>query len=117
MMAEWIRNGCIVQVTAGALLGRFGSKAEAAAHLLLQRNWVTVLASDAHNLTSRPHNLGDGHAALAKQYGSEVADRLCIHNPRAIFYGQPLPPQPEPLGLVEDVEVKSKGLFSRMFSR
>jgi protein-tyrosine phosphatase len=117
MMAEWIRNGCIVQVTAGALLGRFGSKAEAAAHLLLQRNWVTVLASDAHNLTSRPPNLGDGHAALAKQYGSEVADRLCIHNPRAIFYGQPLPPQPEPLGLVEDVEVKSKGLFSRMFSR
>lgn len=117
MMAEWIRNGCVVQVTAGALLGKFGSKAEAAAHLLLQRNWVNFLASDAHNLTSRPPNLGDGHQALLKDYGQEVADRLCIDNPRAVFLGKPLPPQPDPLGLTEEVEVKNKGLFSRMFSR
>jgi protein-tyrosine phosphatase len=117
MMADWIRNGCVVQVTAGALLGKFGSKAEAAAHLLLQRNWVHFLASDAHNLTSRPPNLGDGHQVLAKDYGQEVADRLCIENPKAVFYGKPLPPQPEPLGLVDEVEVKGKGLLSRIFSR
>jgi protein-tyrosine phosphatase len=116
-MAEWIRYGCIVQVTAGSLLGRFGSKAQAAAELLLQRDWVTLLASDAHNLSSRPPNLGDGHKALLKSYGQEVADRLCIHNPRAIFYGEPLPSQPEPQGLTEEAEAKGKGLLSRIFSR
>lgn len=117
MMAEWIRNGCVVQVTAGALLGKFGAKAEAGAHLLLKRNWVHFLASDAHNVTSRPPNLGDGHAALAKDYGQETADRLCIRNPRAVFYGEPLPEQPEPLNLSEDREPRAKGIISRIFSK
>jgi protein-tyrosine phosphatase len=117
MMYEWIRNGCVVQVTAGALLGRFGPRAEAAAHLLLKHDWVHFLASDAHNISSRPPNLGDGHAALVKDYGQEIADRLCLHNPRAAFYGEPLPPQPEPQPLTEEPEPKTKNLISRIFSR
>ena len=117
MMADWIRMGCVVQVTASSLVGRFGQRAEAVSHMLLKRNWVNFLASDAHNLTSRPPNLGDGHKALVKDYGVETADRLCIHNPRAVFYGEPLSPQPEPLGLDGEVEEKSKGLLSRIFSR
>jgi protein-tyrosine phosphatase len=117
MMTEWIRSGCLVQVTAGALLGKFGPRAEAVGHGLIKRNWVNFLASDAHNLTSRPPNLGDGHRVVAKEYGQEVADRLCIHNPRAVFYGDDLPRQPEPLGLNEEPEVKSRGLISRIFSR
>ncbi len=117
MIAEWLRVGCVVQVTAGSLLGRFGPRAEAMSHQLLKRNWVHFLASDAHNLTSRPPNLGDGHQILARDYGQETADRLCIDNPRAAFYGKPLPPQPELLGLDEEPEVKGRGLISRIFSR
>ena len=100
-----------------SLLGRFGQHAEALSHQLLKRNWVHFLASDARNTSSRPPNLGDGHKALAKEYGRETADRLCIHNPRAAFYGEPFPPQPEPLGLDDEVEVKGKGLLARIFSR
>jgi protein-tyrosine phosphatase len=117
MMADWILSGCVVQVTAGSLLGRFGPKAEAVAHSLLKRNWVHFLASDSHNITSRPPNLGDGHKLLVEHYGQEVADRLCIHNPKAIFYGEAMPPQPEMLGLNEEPEIKGKGLMSRIFSR
>src|SRR5271170_6314033 len=54
MIFDWIGSGCVVQVTAGSLLGRFGPRAETMAHYLLKRNWVHILASDAHNLTSRP---------------------------------------------------------------
>jgi len=115
MMLDWIRNGCVVQVTAGSLLGRFGTRAETTAHHLLRRNWVHLLASDAHNLTSRPPNLGDGRRALVKDYGQEVADRLCIHNPRAVFYGEAMGPQPEPSGANEEPE--PKGFMSRIFSR
>jgi len=117
MMADWIRMGCVVQVTAGSLLGRFGQRAESMSHQLLKRNWVHFLASDSHNTSSRPPNLGDGHKVLVKEYGVETADRLCIHNPRAAFYGESFPPQPEPLGLDEEAEVKGKGLLSRIFSR
>ena len=114
MMAEWLRNGCVIQVTAGSILGRFGKKAEAVAFDLLQRNWVHFLASDAHNLTSRPPNLAEGHAELVKRYSRETADRLCIDNPRAVFEGNPLPPQPEPL---EESELKKPGFLSRIFTR
>jgi protein-tyrosine phosphatase len=54
---------------------------------------------------------------LVKEYGQELADRLCIHNPRAAFFGEPLPPQPDPQPLVDEAEPKSKGLISRIFSR
>jgi protein-tyrosine phosphatase len=117
MIGEWIRLGCVVQVTAGSLLGRFGQRAEALSHQLLKRNWVHFLASDAHNTTSRPPNLGDGHKLLAKEYGQETADRLCLANPQAAFYGEPFPPQPEALGLGDEGEVKGRGLLSRIFSR
>ena len=117
MMADWIRMGCVVQVTASSLMGRFGQRAEAISHMLLKRNWENFLASAALNVTSSPPNLGEGHKALVKDYGVETADRLCIHNPRAVFYGESLPAQPEPLGLDGEVEEKSKGLLSRIFSR
>jgi len=117
MIGEWIRVGCVVQVTAGSLLGRFGQRAESMSLQLLKRHWVHFLASDSHNTSSRPPNLGDGHKALVKEYGVETADRLCIHNPHAAFYGEVFPPQPEPLGLDEEAEVKGKGLLSRIFSR
>src|SRR5271163_2563165 len=117
MIGEWVRNGCVVQVTAGSLLGKFGARAEQVAHQLLKRNWVHFLASDAHNVTSRPPNLREGHVALTKDYGMDTADRLCIHNPRAAFYGENLPPQPEPLGAHEEIESKGRGLMARIFSR
>jgi protein-tyrosine phosphatase len=117
MIADWMRSGCVVQVTAGSLLGRFGPRAEAMAHQLLKRNWVHFLASDAHNISSRPPNLGDAHKKLIEDYGQETADRLCIENPRAAFYGEPLGPQPEPVFIDEEPEVKSRGLMARLFSR
>ena len=116
MMVEWLRHGCVVQVTSGSLLGRFGKRAEAVSRELLDRSWVHFLASDAHNLTSRPPNLAEGYTAVANDYGKEVADRLCIHNPRAVFYGEPMSAQPEPAGVFDDSEPKRPGLFSRIFS-
>jgi protein-tyrosine phosphatase len=112
-MAPWLRTGCYVQITAASLLGRFGQHAEAVAHDLLDKNWVNFIASDAHNLTSRPVVLGEAHKHVANIYGTETADRLCIHNPRAVFYGESLPPQPEPIGLDEEAP---KGFLARLFA-
>ncbi len=54
---------------------------------------------------------------LADKYGVETADRLCLHNPRAAFFGEPLPPQPEPEGIHPGLGAKSPELLSRMFGR
>jgi protein-tyrosine phosphatase len=116
-MIEWLQSGCLIQITAGSLLGRFGNRASAMCHDLLAKNWVHFIASDAHNLTSRPANMREGHEALAKRYGKETAERLAVNNPRAVFLGERLGVQPEPIGLYEEFNQKKPGLLSRIFSR
>jgi protein-tyrosine phosphatase len=106
ILAEWLRMGCMVQVTAGSLYGRFGKMAEAFSNELLERNWVHFIASDAHNTTSRPPHLKMGYEYAAKHAGEETAHRLCETNPRAALDGAPLPAQPEPAGLWERVPLK-----------
>ncbi len=117
-MAEWLRGGCYIQITAASLTGRFGKVAQKVAHELLRRNWVNFIATDAHDLVSRPPMLRDAYDLVADKYGVETADRLCLHNPRAAFFGEELPPQPEPEGINEEFDPKgSSGLLSRMFGK
>jgi protein-tyrosine phosphatase len=90
-MAEWMRTGCLVQITASSLGGRFGKRAQA-------------LAWDL----------------LAKKYGEGTAERLCVDNPRAAFENRPLGPQPEPEGVYvyeDEASRKPQGLMGRLFGK
>ncbi len=117
-MAEWIRTGCLVQITASSLNGRFGKRAQHLAWELLEKNWVHFIATDAHNLEGRPPAMRPAYEAIAKKYGEGTAERLCVKNPRAAFENQPLGQQPEPEGVyVYEDEVKRPGLMGRLFGR
>jgi protein-tyrosine phosphatase len=92
---KWLQQGCYVQVTAQSLLGRFGKSAEEMTQHLLDAGAVHFLASDAHNVTSRPLRLREAFDELSKTRGEEVAQALLIDNPRAVFEGNALPYVPE----------------------
>lgn len=136
MLADWIRMGCIVQVTASSLYGRFGNSAEAFSNELLDRNWIHVIATDAHNPQWRPPHMKKAYEYITNRAGEETARRLCVTNPQAAFEGAKLPRQPEALGVWDSQPIKfgestkttqrnasgateksGKGFFGRLFGK
>ena len=70
---RWLRQGCSVQITAQSLLGKFGEAAQEMAEEWLNANAVHFIASDAHNVTSRPLRLKETFDRVAKTRGEDVA--------------------------------------------
>jgi len=56
---------------------------------------VHFLASDAHNVTSRPLRLKEAFDLVANTRGEDVARALLVENPLAAFEGRPIPWVPE----------------------
>lgn len=83
-IAPFVEMGCLFQVTAMSVAGRFGVPAAQRSMELLERGWVTVLATDAHNLEHRPPVLSEGLAAARAVVGEEAARVLVLDNPREI---------------------------------
>lgn len=86
-----VKEGALVQVTAGSLLGHFGRPAAAAAERFLKKGWVHLLASDAHWARERVPQLAEGRDAAARLLGTAGAQALVEANPRAILEGRDLP--------------------------
>ncbi len=83
-IAPLVAEGALLQITADSVAGGFGPLAQARAVELLERGWVTVLASDAHNLAHRPPRLEPGRLAAARIVGDAAAWRLVRENPARI---------------------------------
>ena len=88
---EWVDAGCLVQVTASAVTGYWGSMARRMAMWLLDHGKVHVLATDAHDDINRSPILSQARDAVSKRFGPDVARALVLDNPAAIVAGQPLP--------------------------
>lgn len=87
-----VKEGALVQVTAGSLLGHFGRPAAAAAERFLKKGWVHLLASDAHWARERVPQLAEARNAAARLLGRAGARALVEANPRAVLEGRDLSP-------------------------
>jgi protein-tyrosine phosphatase len=81
-MVKWIRTGCLIQVTAASLTGRFGKTAEANCRKLMDQKMVHFVASDAHDTEWRPPDLRDARRIVAEGWGEDTAQRLFETYPR-----------------------------------
>lgn len=87
-----LESGCLVQVTAGSLVGDAGQRARRAAQELLERGMVHVVASDAHGRDLPRSGVADGVRGL----DPALAAYLTQEAPTAILAGQPVGEPPRP---------------------
>ena len=90
-LKAWVEMGCLIQVTAASLLGRFGRRAESFARTLMDENLVHFIASDAHDTKHRPPGMREAHAEVQRGWGSARAEALFVANGRAVIDNQLLP--------------------------
>ncbi len=95
-LRAWVDNGCLIQVTAQSLLGRFGPEARNFCGELMKRGLVHFVASDAHDPQERTPRLDQAYEHIAQRFGDARAQRLFVANPGAVLYGDPLPEEPTP---------------------
>ena len=75
-LLPFVREGCLLQLTADAIAGGFGEVCAGRSREFLERGWVSVIASDAHDTIERPPRIAPGRAAEAKIVGEEEAERF-----------------------------------------
>ena len=83
-----VERGCLMQVTAGSLMGTFGTRSADLSVDMLERNEVHFLATDAHGPKSRRPLLSRAFERAAELVGEDKAFEICCHNPAAVAEGR-----------------------------
>jgi protein-tyrosine phosphatase len=91
------RSGAWLQITGGALVGRFGKRVERIAERFVGDGWAAVLASDAHTTTRRAPLLAEAELRAAQLVGKTEASLMVRGRPAAVCADAapgsvPLPP-------------------------
>lgn len=96
MVLDFVKQGCLVQVTANAFTGFWGPKPKKMAEWLLQEGAIHVIASDAHEPERRTPILSEARDVICELANEKVAEALVTGNPSAIVAGRSLPKQTLP---------------------
>lgn len=110
------QSGAWLQITGGALLGRFGANAQHYAERFIDEGWVAVLASDAHTTNRRAPQLAEACDRAAQWVGREEAARMVLARPQAVLDNRPAAEVTAPLALTLQTRA-NQGKISKMFSR
>jgi protein-tyrosine phosphatase len=102
-----VEDGVLTSLTAGSLVGRFGSHARRLGAELLERGLAHNVASDAHDASDRPPSIG---RELDRAGFGGLAGWLTEEVPLAMLEGAEIPPRPAS-------PVQRRGLWRRAARR
>ncbi|MFA5685261.1 MAG: CpsB/CapC family capsule biosynthesis tyrosine phosphatase [Lysobacteraceae bacterium] len=85
VFAKLVHGGAWMQLTAGAITGRFGRRPRYWAERMLDENLVHIIATDAHRADKRPPLLAEAREAVAPRVGAGAADDMVNRRPQAIL--------------------------------
>ncbi len=84
-VAELVQHRIAIQINAATIKAGLFSHERRFAKWLLRRGFVSVVASDAHDLVRRPPKLLPAYVAVCRLCGVACADRLFYENPRSLL--------------------------------
>jgi len=94
-LMQFIEKGALVQVTAASITGCFGKKIQKFSFKLIEANAVQIIASDAHNITSRGFQMKGATQLLKKKYGSDYVESLLTNAQHILANKVVVPSLPE----------------------
>lgn len=74
-----------IQINCDTIIAPHGLKMSIFLRELLKNEWVDYVATDAHNVSSRPARMAECREILIKRYGKAAAARMTDLNQRQIF--------------------------------
>jgi len=86
-----VEAGCLMQVTAGSLMGSFGGAAKRLAEGMVRQGLVHFIATDAHGTRSRRPLMRRAYQRVAELADQATAQDLCAKNPRLVARGERVP--------------------------
>ena len=90
LLRRWARQGCVIQLNKGSVLGSFGHGPEQAANEILAMGLAHVFASDAHSYRSRTPHMLQLRQWVEDYCEGDYASILLEKNPRRLLQGRPM---------------------------
>lgn len=92
LLPPLVDAGCLLQVTAGSLVGTFGPQVQKLAQWAIQHRLVHFVGTDAHGAKSRRPLLRRAFDCVAGLAGEPTAVALCSGNPGRVLAGKAVTP-------------------------
>ena len=109
IVEKLINSGCLMQIDAGSLVGHFGKNCKNTTEIMLQRNMVHFMGSDAHNDLRRNFCLQEALSICEKLVGNR-SEKLVYENPEKLISGEKIIP-------FEIEEKLEKNIFQKILNK
>ncbi len=114
LVERLFQQGVWMQITAGSLTGRFGSRPQYWGQKMLSEGMVHILATDAHNLKSRPPILSEAYRLAETEVGLDEAKNLVLGRPVMVLDNEAAGHAP-PIKVMSKPVAASRSRLSRLF--
>lgn len=113
MFERLVERGVLMQITAGALTGRYGPRVRYWGEKFVGEGRAHILATDAHHPARRPPLLAEARDAAARLVGAEEAGHMVCTRPTAILQDA----APDTMPRLQGGRVQRRGVWARLMRR
>lgn len=115
IIKQMAHGGAWIQITAGAVTGRFGRRPKYWSERMLDEGLVHILATDAHNLRNRSPNLAHARELVAERLGEQAATDMVLTRPQGVLDNVSPSSLPPAVGVAAPERREPRNVFRRLF--